>query len=210
MEYMEHSNFYAMCDKIRKMEARELHLALEAHGGEFVWINDENDEEELYDPPIILVNLNDGPMDVVIHKVWLNDGCIELSAFDNEWGNQVDIELEDIVPGHLAYLIEYMPITDKVKSVATKIKKEAQKTEAEVKNFFEEMRRCRKHIDSLNQYRQQCEMDLFSLKGCRYDKEPVNGGSPSDLSDIVIAFKEKMAKSEELRIKELNRYKLDS
>ena len=48
MEYMEHSNFYAMCDKIRKMEARELHLALEAHGGEFVWINDENDEEELY------------------------------------------------------------------------------------------------------------------------------------------------------------------
>lgn len=86
MEYMEHSNFYAMCDKIRKMEARELHLALEAHGGEFVWINDENDEEELYDPPIILVNLNDGSMDVVIHKVWLNDGCIELSAFDNEWG----------------------------------------------------------------------------------------------------------------------------
>lgn len=59
MEYMEHSNFYAMCDKIRKMEARELHLALEAHGGEFVWIDDENDEEELYDPPIILVNLND-------------------------------------------------------------------------------------------------------------------------------------------------------
>ena len=71
---------------------------------------------------------------------------------------------------------------------------------------FEEIRRCRKHIDSLNQYRQQCEMDLFSLKGCRYDKEPVDGGSPSDLSDIVIAFKEKMAKSEELRIKELNRY----
>lgn len=89
---------------------------------------------------------------------------------------------------------------------ATKIKKEAQKTEAEVKNFFEEIRRCRKHIDSLNQYRQQCEMDLFSLKGCRYDKEPVDGGSPSDLSDIVIAFKEKMEKSEELRIKELNRY----
>lgn len=89
---------------------------------------------------------------------------------------------------------------------ATKIKKDAQKTEAEVKNFFEEIRRCRKHIDSLNQYRQQYEMDLFSLKGCRYDKEPVDGGSPSDLSDIVIAFEQRMAKSEELRIKELNRY----
>lgn len=117
MEYMEHSNFYAMCDKIRKMEAKELKLALKAHGGEFVWIDDENDEEELYNPPIILVNLNDGPMDVVVHKVWLDDGCIELSAFDNEWGNRADIELEDIAPGHLAYLIEYMPVTDKVKSV---------------------------------------------------------------------------------------------
>lgn len=89
---------------------------------------------------------------------------------------------------------------------ATKIKKEAQKTEAEVKNFFEEMRKCRHTIDSLNQCKMQYEMDMISLRGCRYDKEPVDGGSPSDLSDIVIAFKEKMAKSEELRIKELNRY----
>ena len=89
---------------------------------------------------------------------------------------------------------------------ATKIKKAAQKTEAEVKNFFEEIRKCRHTIGSLNQCKIQYEMDLFSLKGCRYDKEPVDGGSPSDLSDIVIAFKEKMAKSEELRIKELNRY----
>ena len=29
MEYMEHSNFYAMCDKIRKMEARGLKLTFE-------------------------------------------------------------------------------------------------------------------------------------------------------------------------------------
>ena len=49
-------------------------------------------------------------------------------------------------------------------------------------------------------------MDLFSLKGCRYDKEPVDGGTSSDLSDIVIAFEQKMAQAEELRIKELNRY----
>lgn len=89
---------------------------------------------------------------------------------------------------------------------AVKLHFESKRVRGEVETFFEEIRRCRKHIDSLNQYRQQCEMDLFSLKGCRYDKEPVDGGSPSDLSDIVIAFKEKMAKSEELRIKELNRY----
>lgn len=89
---------------------------------------------------------------------------------------------------------------------ATKIKKEAQKTEAEVKNFFEEMRKCRHTIDSLNQCKMQYEMDLFSLKGCRYDKEPVDGGTSSDLSDIVIAFEQKMAQAEELRIKELNRY----
>lgn len=88
----------------------------------------------------------------------------------------------------------------------TNLNRESKRVRCEVEAFFEEIRRCRKHIDSLNQYRQQYEMDLFSLKGCRYDKEPVDGGTSSDLSDIVIAFEQKMAKSEELRIKELNRY----
>ena len=88
----------------------------------------------------------------------------------------------------------------------TNLNRELKSVRGEVEAFFEEIRRCRKHIDSLNQYRLQYEMDLFSLKGCRYDKEPVDGGTSSDLSDIVIAFEQKMAQAEELRIKELNRY----
>lgn len=88
----------------------------------------------------------------------------------------------------------------------TNLNQEYKRNRCEVESFFEEIRRCRKHIDSLNQYRLQYEMDLFSLKGCRYDKEPVDGGTSSDLSDVVIAFEQKMAQTEELRIKELNRY----
>lgn len=88
----------------------------------------------------------------------------------------------------------------------TNLNQEYKRNRCEVEAFFEEIRRCRNHINSLNQYRQQYEMDLFSLKGCRYDKEPVDGGTSSDLSDIVIAFEQKMAQAEELRIKELNRY----
>lgn len=88
----------------------------------------------------------------------------------------------------------------------TNLNRELKRVRNDIEAFFEEIRRCRKHIDSLNQYRQQCEMDMISLRGCRYDKEPVDGGSPSDLSDIVIAFGQKMAQAEELRIKELNRY----
>lgn len=95
------------------------------------------------------------------------------------------------------------PIYEETK---TNLNRELKKVRGELEAFFEEIRRCRKHIDSLNQYRQQYEMDLFSLKGCRYDKEPVDGGTSSDLSDIVIAFEQKMAQAEELRIKELNRY----
>lgn len=89
---------------------------------------------------------------------------------------------------------------------AVKLHFESKRIHNDIEAFFEEIRRCRKHIDSLNQYRLQYEMDLFSLKGCRYDKEPVDGGTSSDLSDIVIAFEQKMAQAEELRIKELNRY----
>lgn len=88
----------------------------------------------------------------------------------------------------------------------TNLNRESKRVRNDIEAFFEEIRRCRKHIDSLNQYRQQYEMDLFSLKGCRYDKEPVDGGVSSDLSDIVIAFEQKMAQAEELRVKELNRY----
>ena len=88
----------------------------------------------------------------------------------------------------------------------TNLNRESKRVRNDIEAFFEEIRRCRKHIDSLNQYRLQYEMDLFSLKGCRYDKEPVDGGTSSDLSDIVIAFEQKMAQAEELRIKELNRY----
>lgn len=88
----------------------------------------------------------------------------------------------------------------------TNLNRESKRVRGEVERFFEEIRRCRKHIDSLKQYRLQCEMDMISLRGCRYDKEPVDGGSPSDLSDIVIAFGQKMAQAEELRVKELNRY----
>lgn len=88
----------------------------------------------------------------------------------------------------------------------TNLNRESKRVRCEVEAFFEEIRRCRKHIDSLNQYRLQYEMDLFSIKGCRYDKEPVDGGVTSDVSDIVIAFEQKMAQAEGLRIKELNRY----
>lgn len=88
----------------------------------------------------------------------------------------------------------------------TNLNRESKRVRNDIEAFFEEIRRCRKHIDSLNQYRLQCEMDMISLRGCRYDKELVDGGSPSDLSDIVIAFGQKMAQAEELRIKELNRY----
>lgn len=117
MEYMRHSDFYAMCKKIRKQEAEELQLALKAHGGEFTWVTNDT---QLYDPPIIMANLNyGGPTDVVVHKAWLDDyDNIKLLAYDNEWGGKVDFELTEIAPGHLSYLIGYMPVTDSVKSVA--------------------------------------------------------------------------------------------
>lgn len=86
--------------------------------GKFVWVDDDNNEELLYEPPTIMVNTDEGPMDVVVYEARLNNGHINLLAYDKEWGNKQHIELEYIATGHLAYLIEYMPVTDKVKSVA--------------------------------------------------------------------------------------------
>lgn len=46
MEFMEHTIFYVMYDRIRKQEARDLRLALKSHEGEFTWIS--NNVEQLY------------------------------------------------------------------------------------------------------------------------------------------------------------------
>ena len=53
------------------------------------------------------------------------------------------------------------PTDEKTKN---NLNRESKRKCGEVEAFFEEIRRCRKHIDSLNQYRLQYEMDLFSLK----------------------------------------------
>lgn len=117
---MGHSDFYEMYNTIRKQEVKELQLALDAHGGSFIWIDDEHDREQLYSPPCIAVNVDCGPMDIIVHKAWFDDSGIQLLVSDKEWGDKIDIELKDIVPGHLAYLIEYMPITTKVNDVSIK------------------------------------------------------------------------------------------
>jgi len=118
---MKHSDIYEMCRKVRRQEQAELKKALKAHGGSFSWLDKNVDRYDVdYDVPVIAVNLDSGPMDVVVLGAWLNEyDSINLSVKGSEYGDDVDINVNDVIPGHLCYLIDCMPATAAVNDVST-------------------------------------------------------------------------------------------
>lgn len=108
---MKCTNFFNELNRIKIHEQRELKAALEAVGGEYVWevpwVAPDEDEQ----PPVILVNFDNGPIDIRVQSCRLNkDGHIELSGMDNVAGIwPIDIDVEDVEPGHLCYVTEAIP-----------------------------------------------------------------------------------------------------
>lgn len=98
---------------IKDIEYEELKKALEAHGGSYAWFDEETQDEpdENIEMPIVLVNDDYcGPTDVVIYKAWLDKyGDICVDAADNEYKNHMEVEIGDIEVGHLYYITELIP-----------------------------------------------------------------------------------------------------
>ena len=104
---------------LRNHMVAELRLAIEAHGGSYSWYSEEN-EEFIQDPPIVMCNrdMGGGPADVKVCRVWIDgSGYMNIEAEENEFGDEVNITFDDIVAFHIAYIIEQIPITDKVNNV---------------------------------------------------------------------------------------------
>lgn len=104
---------------LRNHMVAELRQAIEAHGGSYSWYSEE-DGEFIQDPPIVMCNRDwgGGPTDVKVRKVWIDkSGYMYIEAEENEFGYEVDISFDDIVAFHIAYIIEQIPVTDKVSNV---------------------------------------------------------------------------------------------
>jgi hypothetical protein len=108
---MKHSDFYSMVQAIKKQSYNELFRAVEAHGGCYEW----PDEEEA---PIIAVNpdcVAPSPIDIIVTKAYIREGRLRLCGEEKEYGTEYDFDPHEAFTGHLAYVIDCIPETDKVK-----------------------------------------------------------------------------------------------
>lgn len=109
---MKHSDYQAKIDEIKTLECCELKRAVSAHGGFYEW-----SEENGGCPPIIAINSDNSepePQDVEITKVAVIDNCLEISGIDKGTGEPIEFDIDDIFPGHLSFIIDYIPETDEV------------------------------------------------------------------------------------------------
>ena len=114
---MKHTNFQSKVNEIKALERIELERAVEAHGGSYDWRKG-NDVCR----PIIAINpdrCEPGPQDVEIFKVEILNGHLKITGLDNKTREPIAFKIEDIVAGHLSFIIDYIPCTEEVSDVST-------------------------------------------------------------------------------------------
>jgi len=117
---MKHTNFYEHFQKIRAHIYKELEAALIAHGGSYSW-EDEDGYPDISNCPIVAANPDNAmpnPLDVDIIKLELDGGVIEVTAIEKEYGDEVELSLDDIFVEHLEFIFSYMNDAPEVSDVS--------------------------------------------------------------------------------------------
>lgn len=118
-KFMKCTDAWQMGHQLRNRMLDELKLAIKAHGGEYSWYSEE-DEEYAENVPIVLCNHRyAGPVDIKVRRVYIDKcGCLGVEAVTNEFEDDIHVEFEDIVPHHIQSIIEAIPATNKVDDVS--------------------------------------------------------------------------------------------
>lgn len=121
---MKHTELYNEYKKLDKLERQELIAAVKAHGGEYVFIDEDN--EDWYDDedvPIVRAcfSYSDGQTYYYVSRVAVDDkGYLAIYGFNREYGYLSDErELHDIEAGHIGAIIDCIPATETVKDVSS-------------------------------------------------------------------------------------------
>lgn len=125
-KFMKCTDAWSIAKMLHIHMEKELKAALMAHGGEFSWYSEEEDEgkdeDEKYadNTPVVMCDHKYvGPMDVKIRKVYIDSGgYVRVTAATVEYNVKVCIELCDIVAHHIQFIIESIPVTDTVTDVS--------------------------------------------------------------------------------------------
>lgn len=98
---------------------KELKAALVAHGGEFSWYSEEDEEYADNAPIVICNNRYAGPVDVKVRSAYVSSyGSVFIEAATVDCDDDITIEFDDIVVSNIQYIIESIPVTDAVSDVS--------------------------------------------------------------------------------------------
>ena len=115
---MKHTDFYTLYQLLKKNELKELADAVNAHNGHVSFQAAPNGEASL-NAPVVLLNLDNGPIDVIITDVSLRHGHLIIKGYDKEdvEANVVEIDSRDVLPGQICNIIDAIPETQKAQTV---------------------------------------------------------------------------------------------
>lgn len=104
---------YEIAKELRRIEIRELKEAVREYGGEVVFTDgdDDDDEDKIQERPCVMVNTKYcGPQDADIYRVSLDeDGDLEIEGQYKESFDRNTIPAEDIAVGHIGFITDLIP-----------------------------------------------------------------------------------------------------
>ena len=118
-KFMKCTDAWSIAKMLHDHMEKELKAALDAHGGEFSWYSEE-DEEYAEDAPIVMCNNRyDGPVDVRVRSAYVSSyGSVFIEAATLDCDDNITIEFDDIVVSNIQNIIEAIPVTDTVTDVS--------------------------------------------------------------------------------------------
>lgn len=123
---MKHTDLYNEYKKLDEIDRQELIAAVQAHGGEYVFIHvDEDgdyDMEEQDDAPIVAASTRymDAYEDFYISRVEVKNNCLYIYGWPKESIDD-EREIESVAHGHLGYITDMIDATETVKDVSSPI-----------------------------------------------------------------------------------------
>lgn len=123
---MKHTELYNEYKKLDEIDRQELIAAVQAHGGEYIFIHiDEDgdyDDEEQNEAPIVAASTRymDSYEDFYISRVEVKNGYLSIYGWPKESWSDED-EIDSVAHGQLGYITDMIDETETVKDVSSSI-----------------------------------------------------------------------------------------
>lgn len=119
---MKHTNYHQAYRNLDNLERQELIAAVKAHGGEYVFIDEDDEDWSEKDFPIVIASFkySDEQSDYNVSRVTVDEnGYLTIYGFRKDCDCPSDEgELYYIEFGHIGNITDYIPETEDVKDVS--------------------------------------------------------------------------------------------